>query len=113
MADDSGLTMKELLVEVRQEVRAMRGELGAKADRQAVEALSHRVDGQGVQIGQVNDHLRSEVARLERRIDTAESDIRTQEAVGKGKAALLSLLIALIVAIVAVAGLLLKIGAGG
>lgn len=90
----SGLTQRELILEMRLDLKALLNRVEEKADRRALHAVEDRVDS------------------LAQRVTTVEGDVRAAEAVAKGKASLLAAMVALVVMLVAVAGLLLRIGAG-
>lgn len=94
-----GLTQRELLLEVRADVKAMRMALDTKADLRAVEALDDRVNNLGLQLVSTND-----------RVTKVEGRVTTTEEVAKSKTALISVVVALIVMLAAVGGLLLRIG---
>ena len=101
MANDdvaSGLTQRELILEIRSDMKDIKAALNDKADRRAVHAVETRIDGIDIRV----------MAQAER-MTILEGKVQTQDAVSKGKAALLSAIIALIVMLVAVGGLLLKI----
>lgn len=97
--EDGGLTQRELLLEVRNDVKAMRAELALKADLRAVEQLDDRLTNLGLQLVSTND-----------RVTKVEGRVTTTEEVAKSKAGLIAVVVSLIVMLAAVGGLLLRIG---
>lgn len=96
-----GLTQRELLLEVRNDVRAIRLEMASKADLRAVEALDDRVVALSLAMVSTNE-----------RVTKAEGRITTTEEVAKSKTALIAVVLSLIVMMAAVGGLLIRIGGG-
>lgn len=96
--ESSGLSQRELLLEVRSDVKAMRKELTLKADRQAVDQIEIRVSALG-----------DRISSAERSIDAVNGRVDTAEAVARGKGTLISVVIALVVMIATVITVLLRV----
>lgn len=110
MVDDgTGMTQRELLLELRGDVKAIREELATKASAAYVKSLEHRVSSTGDRITEGYNAARTAESSLQDQISRLAGQIETINAVSKGRTALITLIVSLIVMVTVVGGLLITL----